>query len=271
MTSQNNSQSNQAFFILEIAERRLIDTEYSCTVECCDWLLDNEAFVVDAHFLKGCALYHSDDFSKAETEILNAIDFLPHNEDNVSNLLRTAIKASESPIDEILAYSKELFETSSAVNVLFGILLAKEGRLENAFSHFRKAKDISPNDPRLYINVGTAILSRENVTKNECMQAVCCLSRALKVLPTNRSALYNRCRAWIKIGVAQNALADSEALLFLYGDDPAFNYIHAKALLLANAYDEAKIYFAKAAKLAKDDYVKKEAVKQLNKLKRMKK
>ncbi len=271
MTNVNNLRNNQALYMLEIIERRLKSKEYECAIECCDWLISINEYIVDAHFIKGCVLYQIENFAKSEEEILKALISLPHTEENISNLLRTAIKASDSPIHEMLSYSAEFFQSSSAVNILFGILLAKEGRYNEAFLHFRKAKSINPNNPHLYINIGTAMLSRKNITMHKCRQAVCCLSRALKVLPLNRSALYNRCRAWIKLGVAENAITDSKTLLFLDNDDPSFNYIHAKAHLVANDFDEAKIYFTRALELANNDYVKKESIKQLNKLKRMKK
>lgn len=258
--------TNNGKYLIEMALRRISEKAYDCSVECCDCALNMNKCVFEAHFIKGCALYHMGDYEQAKTEFIAALRFRPFASGCYSNLAMAAIKLGDNNIIKIIKNATQIVNDDAELYMMLGILYSNIDEYDNAFENFIAAHKLRPSIPTIYINAGTVMLEKKNACREDYLHAVCCFTTAIKLSPLNKYAYYNRCRAYIKLNMGKEALGDAETLLFIDRNDAGFYYIYANALVLLGKYDEAVSYYKKADSFGVE-YVSLESRKRLQELK----
>ena len=58
-----------------MAQKRLSEKAFDCAIECADYTIKNQAYLFEAYFIKGCALYYKKNYSEALVSFKSASAF----------------------------------------------------------------------------------------------------------------------------------------------------------------------------------------------------
>ena len=249
-------------YIINMAQRRLSEGANVCAVECCNRVLELNKNVFEAHFIKGCALYNMGEYGLSETEFLSAVKYMPLAVGCYANLAMAAVKSRDSSIVNMIDNALNMVKADAQLHMMCGILYADIGEYDEAFRQFNEAHRLRPSMEAVYINAGCVMLERADAEESDLRHAVCCFTTALKLSPLNKYAYYNRCKAYIRLNMGQEALQDADTLLFIDRNDAGYYYIYARALELLGQYSQAVKNYEIADSFG-DEYVSTESKKRI--------
>ncbi|MGA2242990.1 MAG: tetratricopeptide repeat protein [Verrucomicrobiota bacterium] len=128
-----------------------------------------------------------------------------------------------------------------------GIMLGKQGRLDEAIEHFQKALEIFPGYPECHNNLGVALLQKGQVD-----EAIEHFQKVLEIKPNDVSAHCNLGNALRAVGRIDEAIVHFKKALDNEPDDADTYYNLGVALVCIGRSDEAHGCFQKVIELKPD-------------------
>jgi len=153
--------------------------------------------------------------------------------------------------DSETLWNRALANTSNnhiAENNLGNALTKKEGRLDEAVLHCRKALEIHPDYPEAHNYLGYALAQKGNWA-----DAIISLRAALRVRPNYAEARTNLAISLSQLGRTDEALAECRTALQLDQDYPEAHCTLALLLLQLGRRDEALMHLREALRLRPND------------------
>ncbi len=148
-------------------------------------------------------------------------------------------------------WNRALANTSNnhiAENSLGNVLMKKEGRLDEAVVHCRKALEIHPDYPEAHNFLGYALAK-----KGDWENAIISIRAALRVRPNYAEARTNLAISLSQLGRTDEALAECRTALQLDQDYPEAHCTLALLLLQLGRRDEALMHLREALRLRPND------------------
>jgi tetratricopeptide (TPR) repeat protein len=146
-------------------------------------------------------------------------------------------KNSRAMLERALAVTENNF---LALNN-YGVILADEGRYDEAITHYRKAISIKPTYARAYNNLGTSL-----TLKGQFQEAIESYQQSLEIRPAEPQTHYNLAVTYARVQRYDLTIEHCREALRLDPNYGAAFYDLALALSLSNQFEEAKTYFNKA-------------------------
>jgi tetratricopeptide (TPR) repeat protein len=122
--------------------------------------------------------------------------------------------------------------------------LAREGKLDEAIGHYRKALEISPQYAAIHNNLGAALARQGKLT-----EAITHFQKFLEVNPDSAEVLGNLIRALVQSGRSADAVGVLEGILRTHPDSAAVHNTLGVALVWQKRADEAIAHFNKALEI----------------------
>ncbi len=202
-----------------------------------------------SHWRAGGEYVRANDWQGAERMYRKAIEIKPDYADAYQSL--GVVLAAQGKVDEAIAhYQMALMIKPDYANAYYnlGVVLASRGQADDAIAHYRKALEINPDYAMAHYNLGAALASRRQVG-----EAIAHYRKAVEIKPDYEAAHNNLGVVLASRVQLDEAIAHLQKVLEINPESEAAHYNLGNALVGRGNVDDAISHYRKALKI-KPDY-----------------